>query len=62
MMVELSDKEARIFRALAESHALDIKSGSVTIHFDYMGMPVKTEVRTVMSLSTDRSIDIKVVV
>jgi hypothetical protein len=52
MMIELSDIEAHIFRALAEAHALDIKRGSVTIHFDAEGRAAQVEVVRFTKLST----------
>lgn len=50
MMVELSDSEARIFRALLEANALGLKGGSATIHFDGTGRPAKVEVITYTTL------------
>lgn len=49
--IELSETEARIFRLLAESKALDIKNGSVTIHFDNVGNAAMVEVKTQTRLS-----------
>lgn len=50
--VELTTNQAYLFRLLAQAHAWDVKSGSVTIHFDHMGKPLKVEKRETYGLST----------
>lgn len=50
MMIELSNAEARIFRALAEARALDVSSGRVVIHFNADGKPSQVEVIRFTSL------------
>lgn len=50
--VELTDEQALAFRLLSMSGAWDIKSGSVTLHFDSQGKPVQAETRVIVKLST----------
>ena len=45
MMIELSNEEALIFRALAEANGLDVKGGSVLMQFDTAGRVYSIEVR-----------------
>ena len=60
--IDLSDKEASIFRSLAEANALDIVNGSVLIDFDSEGRPAHVEVRRHTRLSPHGGIDVKIVV
>lgn len=66
-MIEIDDNQARLFRLLSECGAWDVKNGSVEIHIDAQGTPVRVEVRQVFaSLSTrkkrvEKDVDIKVV-
>lgn len=46
MMIELTDKQAILFRALAEAKAFDLKNGSFEVHFNGEGIPVKVHIHT----------------
>lgn len=52
MMIELTDKEALVYKLLSQAKAWDIKSGSVELHFDSQGRPVLAETKQTHKLST----------
>jgi hypothetical protein len=60
--MEVDDKQARFFLLLSKAGAWDIVNGSVLIHIDYRGEPIKAETRQFVDLSPTRSIDLQVVV
>jgi len=51
MMIELTDKQATLFRALMEAQAFDIKNGSFEVHFNSEGVPIKVHIHTYAQLT-----------
>ncbi len=50
--MDVTDQQVRYFLLLAKAGAWDIKSGSIEIHIDANGNPVKAQTRQFVELST----------
>ena len=60
--MEVTDTQARFFLLLSKAGAWDILNGSITIHVDNLGNPVKAETHQFTSLSTPRVAEVLTVV
>ena len=60
-MLEITPFEAVLLRILSEAGAHQMQSGSITIHFDGQGVPVRFEKRETKQLSPAGALAIKVV-
>jgi len=51
--MEENERQALAFRLLNEAQAWDIKGGSITLHFDVNGIPLKIEKKETFMLKPD---------
>jgi hypothetical protein len=60
--MQVTNQQARFFLLLSKAGAWDILNGSITIHIDAQGNPVKAETHQFTSLSTPRVAEVLTVV
>ncbi len=65
MTMEVTDQQARFFLLLSKAGAWDVINGSIEIHIDKLGNPIKADTHQHTSLSphsVDSSVDLRIVV